>query len=164
MDILMMVVNRIYEIYTSKESTDTFDVGRIISKSEKGVLFYSYPVGDEQPQIQYVNIDCIYRIAENTAYIDNIETEDIKINEYSELANSSDLKKGLFSYCKANGLKVEVELYNSDHIDAFGRVSEIDNEKVVISQLTDDNELDGETEIVLESVTRIATTITKKND
>ena len=44
MDILMMVVNRIYEIYTSKESTDTFDVGRIISKSEKGVLFYSYPI------------------------------------------------------------------------------------------------------------------------
>ena len=163
MNTLTIAVNKIYEIYTSKENTDTFDVGRIISKSEKGVIFFSYPAEDELPQLQYVNTDCIYRIAENTAYIDSSET-DSKVNDYSELTSSSDLKEGLFSYCKAKGMVVEVELYNSDQVDAYGLVSEVDSEKVVISQLTDNNESDGETEIVLESVTRVAAAITEGND
>ena len=106
----------------------------------------------------------VYRIAENTAYIDIIETEYINVNEYSGLDNSSDLKEELFNYCKTNGLIVEVELYNSNYVDAFGLVSEIDNEKVVIGQLTDNNEPDGETEIVMESVTRVAATITEGKD
>lgn len=146
---------------TSVENTDHFDVGKVIGKSEEGVLIYSYPAGDELPQMEYISADGIYRIAENTEYIDHIGNGNFKESDFSELADSSDLKKGLLCYCRSNSLAIEIELFNSDLVDAYGLVSEVNDESVVIDQLDDNDEPDGETEIMLESITRVAADITE---
>ena len=148
--------NEIMTIYTDTES-NTFGAGYILGVDDSYLLLKSIDcVGEDDGLILY-RMQEIVKMERDTLYTKKLQKL-VKIKN-SVLKNydfpQTDYIKWLLNESLNNNRVLFIQLMQSQQCDIIGRVTKVNGEKCVISQINDNGQIDGECVFRIEDISSI---------
>lgn len=144
------------EVYTNREETDRFNVGRILAMDEEWYVFAGVCSDGRRDGVEVRRLDEVFMACADTEYVRCVALladPDGKDDFHSE--EDVDLRLQLLEYAKASGSVVSVELLDSDNWDAVGFVESLE-EGIVVRCLTREGRPDGRNAFRLEDISEIS--------
>lgn len=143
------------EIYRNLSNVEKFRAGKVLNANEEYTILADISPDGLYDGFSLIVTDKIFQINKNTRYLKNLEIlyEAKKQNHFRFDVENEDLIQGFFEVAKKQELVITVEI--SEEVTIQGLVKSIEDDIVVISALTNDGVLDGETYIKKEDITCI---------
>lgn len=152
-----MKEGHVLSVYTDKEDTDHFAAGFIQRMTEQYVLIaHVSPFGMYDGYVLKYRAD-IYRVEYQGQYENKVEQlYRLRHQKHNKVENRTDsLIEDLLNYAYENGVFVSIEINNSGYKDVHGKVQTLQNETVVIRQIDESGNPDGETAINLQDISLV---------
>ncbi|SFA99869.1 MULTISPECIES: hypothetical protein [unclassified Bacillus (in: firmicutes)] len=146
---------QLLEIYRDLSDVEKFKAGKVLNVNEEYTILADISADGLYDGFSLIITENIFQINKNTRYLKNLEIlfEAKKQNHFRFDVENEDLIQGFFEVAKKQALVVIVEISEVGTIQ--GLVNRIEDDIVVISALTNDGVLDGETFVKKEDITCI---------
>ncbi|WP_394136879.1 hypothetical protein [Cytobacillus oceanisediminis] len=143
------------EIYRDLSDVGKFKAGRVLNANEEYTILADISADGLYDGFSLILTENIFQINKNTRYLKNLEIlyEAKKQNHFRYDVENEDLIQGFFEVAKKQEFVVIVEI--SEEATIQGLVKSIEDDIVVLSALTNDGVLDGETYVKKEDITCI---------
>lgn len=89
------------------------------------------------------------------AIYDKIDFNDIETHKL-HFSKNENIKKQLLEYCLKKSLAVSIELYNSNLVDVYGIIVEIQDEEIIVNKKNEADEYDGIACVLDKAISRIS--------
>lgn len=141
---------KIISIYSNKENTNVFYAGRLIAFDDKYVLIQSLNPAGKDDGLLCLNKENVYRIDYDGEYEKHLK-EVSKFEKY-DLSVNGNILLCLIQYSQEKKYMVEFEIYNNEDSYNTGYIKEINNDFVVIQVVNEEGLIDGESNILIDSI------------
>lgn len=150
---IKQIQNGIISIYTNKYDLNVFYAGKYIDNDKKYLMIHSVNPNGEDDGLMCIKITDIYRVDYDGEYEKNLFLKS-KFSNY-DITLKDNFLRDLLEYAKNKKYIVELQMYNNDENCVIGYVQEIDNEHVVINIVNESGSIEGETIVMLESISLV---------
>lgn len=149
--------NTLVEVYTNERDTSKFDVGFILASDDEYFIMLTVTKFGRLDGFVLQEVDSIVRVSADTVYLKKIAT---LMRFYSEKREKIPAEQypvyDLLEYCRANNRIASIDLLGSEFSDAKGYIEELDYDKCIVRQVSDDGKSDGATSILLKDISYIS--------
>ena len=143
-------------LYTDSEDKSKFTFGFILGISDDDVLLGSITPYGFYDGYTIRHLDDIYRVEKGDSYGLRVsKLYKIHSQGHPPLSVTGDFVQDVLSFSCEYHLVVSIELMNSGYDDIQGFVSSVQGPMVVIEQVNDDGEFDGDTVVSIDDITCI---------
>lgn len=148
---------KIISIFRDTEDTEKFNVGYIIAIDDFNTIIQHISPNGMYDGYNLIKTGDIYQICYNGKYENKIQyLYSMQAQKHSDIVFSNEnLAIDLLTFSKQNNLIVSLELHSSGIYNIQGIVLEINDDNVLIEQITDYGENDGVTRIDIECISKI---------
>lgn len=148
---------KLVEVYMDEHDTSKFDVGFILAHDDDFFLMLAVTKYGRLDGYLLQEVDAIVRVSSDTAYLKRIATLMRYYNEKQERLTAGDsLAYDVLEYCRINNRIASIDILGSGYADALGYVEELDGERCIVRQVTEDGKSDGTTSILLNDISYIS--------
>jgi hypothetical protein len=153
----LMESAKLVEVYTNENDTSKFDVGFIVACDDEYFIMLTVTKFGRLDGFVLQEVDSIVRISEDTVYLRKIATLMRYYNEKREKITVDQYPVyDLLEYCRANNRIASIDLLGSEYSDAKGYIEELDYDKCVVRQVSEEGKNDGATSIILKDISFIS--------
>jgi hypothetical protein len=147
---------QLLELYRDLSDIEKFRAGKVLNANEEYTILADISADGLYDGFSLFITENIFQINKNTRYLKSLEIlyETKKQNHFRFDVENEDLIQGFLEVAKNQELVVIVEISEEGTIQ--GLVKSIEDDIVVLSALTNDGVLDGETYVKKEDITCIA--------
>lgn len=147
---------KMVEIYTDIEDGEKFSVAKVLDVSEDYTILANVSPNGMNDGFSLIKTEDIYQLNTETRYIQNIEKlyKAKKQNHLKIDIDNEDLLIGFLEFAQKNRCPILMELFESSIVQGF--VKDISEDIVIVSNLTDDGDPDGESFFKLEDISFIS--------